>query len=57
MKKACVFFADGTEEVEGLMAVDMLRRGVVDETTVSVMGRQWILSSHGIEKKKDQVNE
>ena len=57
MKKACVFFADGTEEVEGLMAVDMLRRGGVDVTTVSVMGRPWIISSHGIEMKTDQLFE
>lgn len=57
MKKACVFFADGTEEVEGLMAVDILRRGGVDVTTVSVMGRPWILSSHKVELKMDQVFE
>lgn len=57
MKKACVFFADGTEEVEGLMVVDILRRAGAEVKTVSVMGRPWVLTSHGIEMKTDAVFE
>ena len=55
MKKACVFFADGTEEVEGLMVVDLLRRGGIHVTTVSIMGRGWVKTSHDIEMKTDKM--
>ena len=39
MKRVYAFLADGFEEVECLTVVDLLRRGGVDVTTVSIMGR------------------
>ena len=40
MKKAYLFLADGFEEVEALVPVDLLRRSGVDVTTVSVTGKR-----------------
>ena len=48
MKTAIVFLADGLEECEGLIAVDLLRRAGVKVITASVMGRREITSSHHI---------
>lgn len=48
MSKAIVFFADGFEECEGLLVVDLLRRAGVDVKTASINGSTKILSSHGI---------
>ncbi|MBQ6661774.1 MAG: DJ-1/PfpI family protein [Lachnospiraceae bacterium] len=48
MAKVYVMFADGVEEIEGLTAVDILRRGGQDVVTVSVTGRTMIKGSHGI---------
>lgn len=39
MSKVYVFLADGFEEIEGLMVVDLLRRANIDVTTVSIMGK------------------
>ena len=36
MKKVYVFLADGFEDVEALIPIDVLRRGGVDVTTVSI---------------------
>lgn len=55
MSKACVFLADGFEEIEGLTVVDILRRAGVDTVTVSVMGRKQISGSHGIPVGADEV--
>lgn len=38
MKKAVVFFADGTEECEALLVVDLLRRANVQVTVASASG-------------------
>ena len=46
MKKAIVLLADGFEECEGLLTVDILRRAGVDVVTASIMGRREVLSSH-----------
>ena len=48
MSKAIVFLADGLEECEGLLVVDILRRGGVEVTTASVNGSTKVVSSHGI---------
>lgn len=55
MSKVYVFMADGTEEVEALTAVDLLRRAGVAVTTVSVMGREEIISSHNIGIRTDEL--
>ena len=38
MSKAVVFFADGTEECEALLVVDLLRRAKVEVIVASAMG-------------------
>ena len=57
MKKAIVFFADGMEECEALIAVDILRRAKIDVTTVSINGGLSVTSSHNIELKADAVSD
>ncbi len=48
-----VFLANGSEEVESLAVVDILRRGGVEVKTVSTTGSEYIESSHGITIKTD----
>ena len=48
MKQAIILLADGVEECEALLVVDILRRAKIEVTTASIMGRQDIHSSHGI---------
>lgn len=48
MKSAAVFFIDGFEETEGLTTVDILRRGGVEVTTVSLTGKPEVLGKHNI---------
>ena len=43
-----VFLADGFEETEALVPVDILRRGGVDVKTVSVNGGLTVTGAHGI---------
>lgn len=57
MKEACVFLADGFEEVEGLTVVDILRRAEVDVKMVSVMGKKDIHGAHGIVIEADSLFE
>ena len=47
MKKVILFFANGTEEVEALTAVDLLRRAGAEVTLVGVGGKE-VVGSHGI---------
>ncbi len=55
MSKAIVFLADGTEECEALITVDLLKRANIDTVTASVMHRQEILSSHSIPIRADYL--
>ena len=48
MSKAIVFIADGLEECEGLLVVDILRRAGTEVVTASVNGTNQVFSSHGI---------
>lgn len=48
MSKVTVFIADGTEEVECLTIVDLLRRAGIDVRLVSIMESQTVLSSHKV---------
>jgi len=53
MKKVYVFLADGFEEIEGLTAVDILRRADIETVMVSVMGREVVEGAHGIKVTAD----
>ena len=57
MKKAVLFFADGTEECEALIVVDLLRRAEIEVTTASVMGRSDLTTSSNIQLKTDTLIE
>ena len=48
MCKVTVFIADGTEEVECLTIVDLLRRAGVEVRLVSIMETEKIVSSHKV---------
>ncbi len=57
MKTAVILLADGVEECEALLVVDILRRAKVQVLTASIMGRKEILSSHGIRFQADTLAE
>ena len=56
-KKAIMLFAAGYEEVEALMTVDLLKRGGVEVTLVSVSGESMLQGSHGIGVAMDEALE
>ncbi len=60
MAKVIVFLADGFEEIEALTVVDVLRRGEIDVSTVSVMDKRTVCGSHKItvyaDKMFDDIN-
>lgn len=49
MEKVYIFLAEGFEEVEGLMVVDLLRRANIDIQMVSMTKQRLVSGSHGIE--------
>ena len=51
--KVYLFLADGFEVIEAFTPVDILRRAVVDITTVSLTSSLTVTSSNGIETKAD----
>ncbi|MCR5470629.1 MAG: DJ-1/PfpI family protein [Prevotella sp.] len=53
MAKVFVFLADGFEDVEALIPVDVLRRGGVDVTTVSITEFPLVQSAHGVNMEAD----
>ncbi len=48
MAKVYQFMADGFEDIEALIPVDVLRRGGVDIKTVSITGSNMVESAHGV---------
>lgn len=54
MKKVACFFADGTEEVELLAVVDVLRRAGVKADLISISGNM-PTSAHGVRIKADMT--
>lgn len=48
MKKAIVFLANGFEEMEALGTVDILRRGGIEVTTVSITTNTVVMGAHNI---------
>ncbi|MCI2047516.1 MAG: DJ-1/PfpI family protein [Faecalibacterium sp.] len=57
MSKAVVFFANGTEECEALLVVDLLRRAGVGVTVASASGTKQIVSSHKVHLETDALAE
>lgn len=55
MKRVFVFLADGFEEIEGMTAVDILRRAGVETETVSISGSREVKGSHGIVVEADTL--
>ena len=55
MKTAAIFLTDGFEETEALTTADILRRGGVVATTVSLTGRQEVISKNKIHVKADTM--
>ena len=53
MKKVYVFLADGFEDVEALIPVDVFRRGGLDVTTVSISDFPLVRSAHGVNIEAD----
>ena len=53
MSQVYIFLADGFEELEGLTAVDLLRRAGIEITMVSVTGKKPVTGSHGITVESD----
>ena len=57
MKKVYVFLADGFEDVEALIPVDVWRRGGIDVTTVSTTVFPLVQSAHGVNIEADVMLE
>ena len=56
MSRAIVFLADGFEECEGLIVVDLLRRANVKVMMASTMGRLEVRSSRNILIRADTLD-
>ena len=57
MKKVYVFLADGFEDVEALIPVDVWRRGGLDVTIVSISDFPLVQSAHGVNIEADMMIE
>jgi len=55
MAKVYVFLANGFEDVEALIPVDVLRRGGVEVITVSIMDSQVVETAHGVRIEADRL--
>jgi 4-methyl-5(b-hydroxyethyl)-thiazole monophosphate biosynthesis len=54
-KKAAIFFADGFEDSEGLITVDMFRRAKVTIDTISMNDTREVHTSHGVTLLADRT--
>ena len=50
-----IFFADGFEEIEALATVDVLRRAMIDVTTISVKDGKEVTGGHGVTILTDAI--
>lgn len=57
MEKVYLFFAEGTEEVEALAVVDILRRAGIETRIVSATGSKMVTGAHGIKVETDMLTE
>lgn len=55
--KTLLFLVDGFEEIEALGAIDILRRGGVEVSSVSVTGKKEVMGSHKIPVIADMLFE
>ena len=55
--KVYQFMADGFEDIEALIPLDVMRRGGVEFVTVSINGSKEVTSSHGVTMKTDMMFE
>jgi len=55
MKKVLIFLADGFEECEALITLDLLKRAGIEVTTASIMGRKNVISTHQVEIMADTL--
>ena len=53
MAKVYVFLADGFEDVEALIPIDVLRRGGVEVVTISTTIFPLVESAHGVNMEAD----
>ena len=45
-----IHFAEGTEEIEFVTIIDLLRRSSIDAVSVSITGKTRVAGAHGIVK-------
>jgi 4-methyl-5(b-hydroxyethyl)-thiazole monophosphate biosynthesis len=57
MKKTFIFLAAGFEEIEAIATIDVIRRGELDITIVSVTGQLQVTGAHGIPVTADALFE
>ena len=57
MKKVFIFLAEGFEETEAVATTDVMLRGELDVTTVSVTGKSLVSGAHGIAVNADALFE
>ena len=48
MKAVCIFLAEGFEESEALLPLDIMRRGGLSVKTVSVTGNRTVAGAHAV---------
>lgn len=57
MEKVYVFLANGFEDIEALVPIDIFRRGGINVKTVSITGCETVESAHGVGIKTDMLFE
>ena len=57
MAKVYVFLADGFEDIEALIPIDVWRRGGLDVVTVSITDFPMVQSAHGVSIEADTIFE
>ena len=57
MSKVYLFLADGFETVEALAPADVMRRAGIEVVTVSIMGRQNVVSAQNVPVVADALYE
>ena len=55
MKTAYIFLTTGFEEIEALATIDILRRGGVKLSSVSLVGSRQVCGGHGVEVTADKM--